>query len=87
MGYSLDSTKGKILVLGTAIQTSLGNKWDSIKTKVQTTATNIRTALGNAITSVKSKVQNLGNAFSGLGGIISSAIGAIGMASISQLTV
>lgn len=87
MGYSLDSTKGKILVLGTAIQTSLGNKWDSIRNKVSTTATKIRTALGNALTSVKSKVQNLGNAFSGLGGIISSAIGAIGMASISQMTV
>ena len=87
MGYSLDSTKGKILVLGTAIQSSLANKWDNIKNKVSTTATNIRTALGNALTSVKSKVQNLGNAFSGLGGMISSAIGAIGMASISQLTV
>ena len=87
MGYSLDSTKGKILVLGTAIQSSLVNKWDTIKTKVHTTATNIKTLLGNALNTVKSKVQNLGNAFSGLGGIISSAIGAIGMASISQMTI
>lgn len=87
MGYSLDSAKGKIMVLGTAIQSSLANKWDSIKAKVQTTATNIKTLLGNALSSVKSKIESLGSAFSGLGGIISSAIGAIGMSSISQLTV
>ena len=87
MGYSLDSTKGKILVLGTAIQSSLANKWDTIKTKVTTTASNIKTLLGNALSTVKSKVEGLGNAFSGLGGIIASAIGAIGMSSISQMTI
>lgn len=87
MGTSTDSLKGKVQTVGTAIQTYVGNKWDSIKGKVSSFGNYIKTQLGNALQSVRSKLDSLGNAFSGLGGVISSAIGAIGMNSIKDMTV
>lgn len=87
MGTSTDTLKGKVQTVGTAIQTYVGNKWDSIKGKVSSFGNYIKTQLGNALQSVRSKLDSLGGAFSGLGGVISSAIGAIGMNSIKDMTV
>lgn len=87
MGTSTDTFKGKLAVIGNGIQTYVVNKWDAVKTKVSSSANFIKTAMGSALSHVRSSIQTVGDAFSGLGGIISSAIGAIGMASISDLTV
>ncbi len=87
MGTNTDSLKGKIQAVGTGIQTYIGNKWDTMKSKVSSFGSYIKTQLGNALQSVRSKLDSLGGAFSGLGGIISSAIGGLGMASITDMTV
>jgi len=91
MGTTGDSTfqkiSSKVVEVGNKIKTNLGDKWDSIKSKVSTFGNYIKTQLGNALSWVSSKVQALGSAFSGLGGVISSAIGMVGMSSISDLTV
>lgn len=87
LGTNTESLRGKIQVVGSAITTYLGSKWDSLKSKVSSFGSFIKTNLSNAISSVRSKLDSLGNGFTGLGGIISSAIGGLGMASISQLTV
>lgn len=86
-GTNVDSLKGKIQVVGSAITTHLGNKWESLKGKVSSFGGFIKSNLTSALSTVRSHIDSLGSAFSGLGGIISSAIGAIGMASISQMTV
>ncbi len=86
MGVDIDSTKGKILILGNEIQSSLVSKWDSVNSKVSTTASAIKSKLGSALSTVKSKIESVSNAFSGMGGMISSAVGAIGVSSITQLT-
>lgn len=87
MGYSLDSTKGKILVLSMAIQSGLSNKWDAVKNKISSVASTIQSKLSGAISKVGQGIRSLGDKFSGLGGIISSVIGGIGMASITDMTV
>lgn len=87
LGTNTDSLKGKIQVVGTAVTTHLGNKWDSLKSKVSGFGNFIKSNLSNSLSIVGNKINNLGNAFSGLGGIISTAIGGLGMASIGQLTV
>lgn len=87
LGTSTDTLKGKLQVVGTGITTYVVNKWDSAKTKVTTLGNYIKTSLGNALTTVRGKIDSLGSSFSGLGGIIASAIGGLGMASIGQLTV
>ena len=87
LGTNTDSLKGKIQVVGNSIPTYLGSKWDIIKPKVTGLSNHIKSSLSNAVSTVRSKIQSLGNSFSGLGGVISSAIGGLGMASISQLTV
>ena len=87
LGVDTDSLKGKIQVVGTAIQTHLGSKWDTVKTKIGEVASNIKTRLTSALSSVRSKIESLGDAFSGLGGIISSVFGAIGVNSVQEMTV
>ncbi len=87
LGADTDSLKGKIQVVGNGITTYLGTKWDAIKPRITSLGSHITGSLGNAVSTVKSKIQSLGQSFSGLGGIISSAIGGLGMASIGQLTV
>lgn len=87
MGVDITSTKGKIMVLGTAISTSLVSKWDTVKAKVSTVASSIRTKLGSALDSVKSKVSAVGTSFQTMGGMIASAIGALGVNSVKDLTV
>ena len=87
MGVDIDSTKGKVLILGNEIQSSLANKWDTITNKVGITSSAIKNKIGSALTTVKSKIDTVSNAFSGLGGVISSAVGAVGVSSVSQLTI
>lgn len=87
MGISLETVKGKILVLGNTIQNSLSTKWDTTKSKVNNLAITIKSKLGSALSSVRSKIDSVASAFSGMGGIISSAIGGLGMASIGDLTI
>lgn len=87
LGTNTDSLKGKIQVVGNSITTYLGTKWDGLKSKVSSFGNFIKTNLTSALSAVRSKIDSLGSAFSGLGGVISSAIGGLGMASISDLTV
>jgi len=87
MGTDVDSLKGKIQVVGNAIGTHLGNKWDSLKSKVSSFGSFIVSNLTSALSRVRSALDTLGSAFSGLGGIISSAIGMVGMSSITDMTV
>ena len=86
-GVDIDSIKGRVLVLGNALQSELGSKFETIKTKVTGVAGVIKSGLSSALTTVKSKVDTVANSFTGLGGVISGAIGAIGMSSITELTV
>lgn len=87
LGTNTDSLKGKIQVVGNAITTYLGTKWDGLKSKVSSFGSFIKTNFSSALSTVRSKIESLGNAFGGLGGIISSAIGGLGMASITDMTV
>lgn len=73
--------------IGNTIRTNLANAWDSVKTKASSTADTIKNKLSSAVDSAKTKIEGLGSAFGGLGGVISSALGTIGMSSITQLTV
>lgn len=82
-----ESLKAHAQILGNQINTTLGSAFDKLIPKVVKVADTIKTKLSNAVKGVQSKVNSLSQSFSGLGGIISSALGAIGMASIGQLTV
>ena len=86
LGTDTDSLKGKIQVVGSGITTYIGTKWDGVKSKVSSLASHISSALGNALNTVKTKIQSLGDAFSGLGGIMSSVFGGIGLAAMEQMT-
>ncbi len=87
MGTNIDSIKGKVQVVGASIVTYLGSKWDIIKPKITSLGAHIKSALGRAISTVKSKIESLGNSFSGLGGVISSVFGGIGLAEMSKMTI
>lgn len=67
--------------------TQMNSAWDRVKTKVSSVSTSIKTGLSNALSSARSKIDSVASAFDGLGGIISSAIGGLGVASFSQLTI
>ena len=86
-GVNVDSIKGKVLVLGNAIQSELGSKFESLKTRVTGVAGVIKSGFSSALSSVRSKVDAVANSFSGLGGVMSGVFGAIGMSGISELTV
>lgn len=87
LGTDTDSLKGKIQVVGSSIHDHLGAKWDIVKGKVTVFGDYIKTHLSGALQTVRTKVDNLSNAFNGLGGFIASAIGGLGMASITDMTV
>lgn len=87
LGTDTDTLKGKIQVVGSAIQTYLGTKWDGIKGKVTNLASHIKSSLTTALSTVKTKIQSLGDSFSGLGGVISSVFGGIGLAAMQQMTI
>ena len=87
MGNSTETIKGKIQSVGMGIQTYIGNKWDSIKGKVSSFGGFIQSNLSSALSTVRSKIQSLGSAFSGLGGIMSSVMGGIGLKSLSDMTI
>lgn len=87
LGTSTDTLKGKLQVVGSAITTYVGTKWDTIKGKVSNVASHIKSTLTNALSTVKTKIQSLGDAFSGVGGIMSSVFGGIGLAAMEQMTI
>ena len=87
MGTDVDSLRGKIQVVGSTIQEYVGTKWDLVKNKVTVFGDYIKTHLSSALQTVRSHIDNLSNAFSGLGGFIASAIGGLGMASITDMTI
>lgn len=77
---------------------SIKQKWDSLKSKTTEVASSIKTHLvnaanavkskfGEAIESVKTKVQSLADKFSGLGGVVSSVFGGIGLKGVYDMTV
>lgn len=70
-----------------ATSSQMNSAWERVKTKVGTVATTIKTKFSESLSSAKSKVESLGNSFSGLNGVITGALGAIGMANFQQLTV
>ena len=80
MGSNVDSLKGKVQVFGNSFISYVSPKVDSL-------ASSIRSKLSNALSTVKSKIQSLGDAFSGLGGIMSSVFGGIGLAAMGQMTI
>lgn len=87
MGTDISSMRGKIKVLGNAVQIGFTNKWNSAKIKISEVAGTIKSKIGSAIDKVKSKVSNLSNSFNTMGGMIASAVGAMGVNSINDLTV
>ena len=82
-----ESIKTHVTVVGSSIATSMGSAFTKISSKVVTVASNIKTKLSSALDSVKSKVNQLAQSFQGMGGMVSSLFGALGMAGIGQLTV
>lgn len=86
LGNDTDGLKGKIQTTGTAIGTYIGGKWDGIKNKITNVGGVISSKLGSALQSVRSKIDTLGSAFSGLGGVISSVFGGIGLEQLGQMT-
>ena len=87
LGTNTDTLKGKIQVVGNAIPQYLGSKWDSIKGKVSSVGSHITSTLSSALSTVRGKIQSVGDAFSGLGGIISTVFGGIGLKSMADMTV
>ena len=87
LGTNTDTLKGKIQVVGNAIPQYLGSKWDSIKGKVSSVGSHITSTLSSALSTVRGKIQSVGDAFSGLGGIISTVFGGIGLKSMAEMTV
>ncbi|MGN0176638.1 MAG: hypothetical protein ACI389_02250 [Methanobrevibacter sp.] len=81
------STGTQVSSLSTKIKGALANSWDIVKAKANNAATTVKTKFGSAVDSIKSKVRSLADSFSGMGGMISSAVGALGMAGISDLTI
>lgn len=68
---------------GSSIRTGIGTAFDQIKAKASSTFTSIQTHVGN----LKSRIAGLASGFSGLGGVISMAFGAIGVSSVYQFTI
>lgn len=87
MGTNVDSLKGKIQVVGSSITTHLGNKWDTIKSKVTVFGNYITSHLSSALSTVRSKIQSLGDAFTGIGGVISTVFGGIGLKAMTDMTI
>ena len=87
VGTETNSLKGKIQLVGTTIQTYFTNKWDMVKNKVRSVGNFIKSSLKSALNAAGQGVRKLGDAFSGLGGVVSSVMGGIGMASIGEMTV
>lgn len=80
MGTNVDSVKGKVQVLGSSFISYVSPKVDSL-------SNSIRNKLSSAVSTVKSKIQSLGEAFNGVGGVISSVFGGIGLAAMSDMTI
>ena len=66
---------------------SFKSKFDEIKSKASEVGSHIGTALGNGLTTAKNKIDAINNSLGVMGQAITTAVGAIGMGSIYQLTV
>ena len=86
MGQSTSGIIPKLQNIGNGINTYIGLKWESMKQKVSSFGGFIKSNLSNALSTVRSKIESLGNAFSGLGGILSSVIGGIGLKELGDMT-
>lgn len=62
-------------------------KFNSLKTQANNAFNSIKATGSAALNTLKSKAESLSESFNGMGGIISSALGGLGMSSITQLTV
>ena len=82
-----ESLKGHAQILGNQINTTLGSAFDKVASKVTTVSSTIKTKLSSAVDTVKGKVGQLAQSFQGMGGIVSSLFGAMGMAGIGQMTI
>ena len=80
MGTNVDSVKGKVQVLGSSFISY-------VSPKIDTLSNSIKSKLSSALSTVKTKIHSLGDAFSGLGGVISSVFGGIGLAEMSKMTI
>ena len=79
------STAGLMTLDGEVAQVS--SKFDTLKQKASTAFDSIKQKGQNAMSSIKQKVENLGDAFSGLNGIMAGAMGAAGLGSFKSLTI
>lgn len=80
MGTNVDSVKGKVQVLGSSFISY-------VSPKIDTLATSIKSKLSIALSTVKTKIHSLGDSFTGVGGIISSVFGGIGLKAMSDMTI
>lgn len=86
-----NTTIGSKLVSGlesaSAKVTSFKQKFDGVKAKIAEVGSKIGSAIGKGLDSAKSKVEALNQKLGTMGQIITSAVGAIGMGGIYDLTV
>lgn len=79
MGNNVDSVKGKVQVLGSSFISY-------VSPKIDTLSNSIKSKLSSALSTVKTKIHSLGDAFTGVGGVISSVFGGIGLAAMGNMT-
>jgi hypothetical protein len=86
-----NTTIGSKLVSGlesaSAKVTSFTQKFDGVKAKIAEVGSKIGSAIGNGLDRAKSKVEALNQKLGTMGQVITSAVGAIGMGGIYDLTV
>ena len=86
-----NTTIGSKLVSGlesaSAKVTSFKQKFDGVKAKIAEVGSKIGSAIGNGLDSAKAKVEALNQKLGTMGQVITSAVGAIGMGGIYDLTV
>ena len=86
-----NTTIGSKLVSGlesaSAKVTSFKQKFDGVKAKIAEVGSKIGSAIGNGLDRAKSKVEALNQKLGTMGQVITSAVGAIGMGGIYDLTV
>ena len=75
MGYSLDSVKGKFMVIKTAAASAL----EPIKAKITSAAATIKSKFNAAVDSARTKLKSLSEGAKGLSGAFGALKGAMGM--------
>jgi len=79
LGYSLDSTKGKILAFGYTIKSNMVDKWNMVKNKAKSTMSNVKSSINSAISSLKNFGNAAKTAGNGMGFLRSAASMTVGM--------